>query len=585
MNYRRLWQSIFVKFSVSFLLVGLIPLIALSIFSLQSFTGHWQQFTINNLQQMSLYMSYNVNNLFSGFDEITKLMYTGRYEGFTYNSWVSQMMNVNEQERINNTSIDGFLNIILSSDKHIRSAFFVRALDNKVYFQTRESKALITEMLPIEEWMEPLREQPNRLAIIPAHDDHYFRGTKRKVITFGRNLIDISGNLQRKPKIVGTLFFDVDVAVFDSMFNGLHLGARGEIYVLDERQRVYFSNIGKYAGVVPTGNEEDDGYLVYLKPVTYINGQVMLRIPRQDLFDQLSTTRTAVYVAILFCTLVMLTMGMWFSRRLSAPIQNVLQHMLKVESGNLNTKIKRYGNDEIGRLAYSFNRMVERLNAFINEAYVAQIKQKQAELNALKSQIHPHYLYNTLEVIRMSAVYNDDEEVAEMIRALSNQLKYVINYGEDWVTVQEELNHLQDYFYIIRVRYDNRIRLQVHVPDESMLNVMMLKLSLQPIVENAVQHGIIPNGGKGTVTVLLEQQDNRLVVSVHDDGVGIGEEQLASLKDQLNDTGSPATKVGLKNVHERIRSACGEDYGLEIESEKHVGTCVRMTFPMKHRVP
>jgi two-component system sensor histidine kinase YesM len=561
--------------------VGLVPLIALSIFSLQTFSSHVQRFTVNNLQQMSLYMSYNVNNLFSDYDEISKLMYTGRYEGGTINTWVSQTVNVNEEEKINNTSIDSFLKIIVSSDKYIRSAYFVRASDHKLYYQTKETTAFTAERLPLGEWMAPLHEQPNRLAIIPTHDDLYYRGTARKVITFGRNLIDISGNLQPDPKIVGTLFFDVDVAAFDNLFNGLDLGANGEIYVLDGRRRVFFSNTGYDEDFVLAGGESDH-HLVYRESVPYINGQVVLRIPRRDLFEQLTTTRSAVYVAIVFCTLVIMVMGMWFSKRLLAPIQNVLQHMLKVESGNLNTKIERYGRDEIGRLAHSFNRMVERLNEFINEAYVAQIKQKQAELNALKSQIRPHYLYNTLEVIRMNAVYKDDEEVAEMIRSLSNQLKYVIDYGEDWVTVRQELDHLEDYFYIIRVRYDNRIQLQVQVKDERLFNVMILKLSLQPIVENAVQHGLLPKGGKGAIDVMLEQQDDRLVVTVRDDGVGMGAEKLAELKANLLDARTPAAKVGLKNVHERIRSACGKPYGVDIESKIGVGTCIRLTYPVRH---
>ena len=107
--------------------------------------------------------------------------------------------------------------------------------------------------------------------------------------------------------------------------------------------------------------------------------------------------------------------------------------------------------------------MIERLKLFINEAYVSEIKRKQAELGALKSQIRPHYLYNTLEVIRMSAVANDDDQVADMIHALSNQLKYVIDYGEEWVTVRQELDHLRDYFHLINVRFDGRIKLEIEM--------------------------------------------------------------------------------------------------------------------------
>jgi two-component system sensor histidine kinase YesM len=121
-----------------------------------------------------------------------------------------------------------------------------------------------------------------------------------------------------------------------------------------------------------------------------------------------------------------------------------MKQMKKVESGNLDVRVNIKSKDEVGKLASGFNQMVERLKTFINEAYIAEIKQKQTELNALKSQIRPHYLYNTLEVIRMSAVYNDDNEVADMIQVLSNQMKYVIDYGEEIVTISTELSNLND---------------------------------------------------------------------------------------------------------------------------------------------
>lgn len=128
---KKWWSSVFVKFSTAFLLVGLIPLVSLSVFSLQAFTGHVEQFTVNNLKQMSLYMSYNVNNFFSDYDEITRLMYTGRYEGYSHTISIDQTANVNEFEQINNVPIDGFLRTLLYSDKHIRSVYFMRAKDGR----------------------------------------------------------------------------------------------------------------------------------------------------------------------------------------------------------------------------------------------------------------------------------------------------------------------------------------------------------------------------------------------------------------------------------------------------------------------
>lgn len=583
---RKWWNSVFVKFSAAFLMVGLVPLLALSVFSLQAFTGHVQQFTVNNLKQMSLYMSYNVDNFFSDYDEITRLMYTGRYAGYSHTESVNQTVNVNDREQINSIPIEAFLRTVLYSDKHIRSVFFVRSLDGKLYYETRQSRPLQAEKLPVSEWLIPLDERPNHLSIYPTHGESYYNSPNQKAITFGRNLIDISGKLTEDPKVVGSLFIDVDASVLDSFFQELKLNEEDELHVLNGSDRLYYSNRldpSNPEHAAAFANRDDAEYLVFSDEIPYLEGRVMVRVSKQKLFEQLNSTQSAVYIAIAVCAIALFGMGALFSRRLATPIRNVLQHMNKVEMGKLDTQIEHYGKDEIGRLAVGFNRMVERLKVFINDAYVAEIKQKQAELNALKSQIRPHYLYNTLEVIRMNAVYNDDIEVADMILALSNQLKYVIDYGEDWVSLQEELDHLQDYFYIIRVRFENRIDLRLQVAEDVRADYQLLKLSLQPLVENAIQHGIRPKGGKGSILVSVEKSGHMLAVTIYDDGAGITETKLKELKELLAMPEAPSKSIGLKNVHDRIKRVCGEQYGLAINSMENVGTSVRLTLPISEQ--
>lgn len=579
---RRLWNSIFVKFSIAFILVGMIPLFALSMFSLQTFTGHVERYTTNNLQQMSLYMSYNVNNIFTKYNEISTMMYTLRYEGSTEIIAQNQSSNVNEREQINAVPIDTFLMTVLHSDPHIRSAYFVRTVDGRLYRQTREGTGFLPDRLPVDKWMEPLQLEPNKLAIHPTHSSDYYFNSPRQVMTIGRNLIDTSGPLTNEYKVVGTLFFDVDAALYDVLFGELLLGENDELFVIDGNDFVYYSSTeGLTGATMVVSDQSDQEWLVLNEGLDYINGRIVLRISQRDLFQQLTSTRSTVYIAISICAIILIVMGAWFSRRLATPIRGIVQQMIKVESGNLNAKVDKYGKDEMGRLAYGFNRMVESLRTFINEAYVAEIKHKQAELNALKSQIRPHYLYNTLEVIRMNAVHNDDVEVADMILALSNQLKYVIDYGEDWVTVRRELAHLNDYFYIIKVRFENLIELRCDVTDEVDLDWYIPKLSLQPIVENAIQHGIRPKGGKGTVWITLEVIEGKLNVTVYDDGIGISEYRLIEINTQLNEFVPSGKGIGTKNVHERIKSICGEDYGLDISSREHIGTSVRMLFPIR----
>ncbi|WP_411346637.1 sensor histidine kinase [Paenibacillus sp. WLX1005] len=583
MNIRQWFtSSIFIKFSTSFILVGLIPLFALSYLSVQIFSSYVERYTTGNLQQMSLYMSYNLNSAFQQYNDISKLMYSNRYNnelGDTASE--NQAYNVNELEQINSIPIDSFLKTIVFSDPYIRSAYFVRASDDRLYDQERENRGLQTELLPYQQWQQKMVEQPSKIAIFPTHQANYFTGSRQQVFTMARNLIDTSGRMSAEPKVVGTLFIDIDTKMFNPFLGDLYVSGKNEIALVDNQGHVYFGNQDSQQLASLRSADPDGDMLVLKEDIPFLNGQLIVGIHRAGLFEQLFAARTTVYIAILICSLALIIMGTWFSRRLAAPIRRLIRQMAIVESGQLDIRLPVESNDEMGRLAQSFNRMVERLQIYIDEAYIAQIKQKQTELNALKSQIRPHYLYNTLEVIRMNAVDKEADEVADMIHSLSNQLKYVIDYGEEQVTLAAELAHLRDYFYLISVRYDNRYVLRCDIDSDVDMNWSILKLSLQPIVENAIQHGLRQQK-KGTVGIHIRQKDHMLIITLHDDGIGMKPDTLAELTQSLrqtSSTGKLAKSVGLKNVHERMCSTYGEYYGLSIRSQLGIGTSVELYFP------
>ena len=576
---KRLSKSIFFKLSAAFILVGLVPLFALSLFSVQTFSSYVVRYTTSNLQQMVLYMSYNLDTAFRQYDDISKLMYTGRYEGFSEQMSRNQTYNVNELEQINATPIDSFLKTVLYSDTYITAAYFTRESDGKLYYQDRENHALQSDLLPIKQWQADMAAQPNRLAIFPAHADPYFAGSKRDVFTVARNLIDTSGTLTREPKVVGTLFFDVDTSLFRQFSGESALGEQDELVLVNGDNQQFFSKQGGTGTEKILSGNPDRDLLILEEKVPYLQGRLVAGVHRVALFEQLFSARTTVYLAILIGAITLVVVGAWFSRRLSAPIRRLMQQMTVVESGRLEPMPELAGEDEIGRLTQSFNRMVERLHIHIDEAYVAQIKQKQTELSALKSQIRPHYLYNTLEVIRMNAVDKDADEVADMIHALANQLKYVIDYGEEQVSLEREIAHLQDYFYIISVRYDNRYTLRFDQSPEVDMQWPVVKLCLQPIVENAIQHGLRTRK-KGTVLIAAAVQNNQLHLTVHDDGSGMDAETLSRVEAALHAESLPGHSIGLKNVHERIRSQYGEAYGLTVTSREGVGTSILLRFPL-----
>lgn len=583
MSFRRKrFNRIFIKFAGSFILVGLIPLFTLSLFSVNTFTNYVERYTTGNLQQMITYMSYNLNAVFNEYNELSKLMYTGKYETFIESYNQNQLYNVNELEQINNIPINTFLRTLLYSDNYISSVYFIREEDGIVFYQERENRGMDEDRLPAKEWIVQMRAEPSKVAIFPTHADSYYPPANRSVFTIGRNLIDISGKVTAKPRIAGTLFIDVNTRIIEKYFKELNLQERDELLLLDGEGHIYFSNQGEtetMASNIKEQLQQDEGMIVISEPIPFLEGSLTVRVHRASLFEQLVSVRMTVFIVIGLCSVTLIIMGTLFSRKLSAPILKLMKQMARVESGNLNTHVDVRSNDELGRLSHSFNRMVDRLKAYIDEAYVAQIKQKQSELSALKSQIRPHFLYNTLEVIRMSAVDKDDHEVADMILSLSNQLKYVIDYGEEKVSIESELDNIKDYFYIISVRYDQRFDLNCHIASDVDVKWKILKLSLQPIVENAIHHGLRQKG-RGTVGITAERRDQDIVITVYDDGAGMDADALARLNAMLNDPQAAGKNIGLKNVHERIKSVFGDGYGIAINSREHIGTSIVLTFPI-----
>jgi len=583
-NWLKFRNSIFLKFAAAFILVGLVPLFVISYSSLQTLTGQVERQTNNSVNQMAMYLSLNIDDMFRNYNEISKVMY---YENREIGFFLANRSEAVNEGNINQDEIDDFLNSIIYSDRNIRDAIFVRKADEKVFIQSRENKRLDRTQIPLTRWMKKVMDNPKKLAIYPPHKQTYFYKSNKEVITIGRNLVNLSDSdsLKENADIIGTLFINIDTKVFRDLLRSVQLAEDDQIYIFDENDQILFT----------TNNELKEGNLVSFdhestivaeRELSFINGKLVTSISKKDFIHQITRIQASVIIVIIISLVALIVISMLISRMFSSPILTIMRHMKKVESGNLDVRVDIKSKDEIGKLAHGFNQMIERLKSFINEAYIAEIKQKQTELNALKSQIRPHYLYNTLEVIRMSAVYNDDNEVADMIHVLSNQMKYVIDYGEEIVAIETELSHLNDYFTLVKVRFEDKVTLKIEIAPNVSLDWGIHKLSIQPLVENAVQHGIRPKIGNGTIILTIDCVDSdTLSISVSDDGVGMDEEKVKKINERLSE-GYVSTNrsVGMWNVNERIKTHAGNKYGMVIKSKPNIGTFVQMVIPIVREV-
>lgn len=240
------------------------------------------------------------------------------------------------------------------------------------------------------------------------------------------------------------------------------------------------------------------------------------------------------------------------------------------------------GRDEIGNLAGEFSQMAVKIDELINEVYKEKlikmdmiVKQREAELNALQSQINPHFLFNTLDSIRMHSMVDEKEKVSTMLTSLSKLFRYSINRGDEIVTIASELANVRDYIEIHKIRYGDLIAYRVDMP-EPLLNCRVPKLILQPVIENAFIHGLKNKRGALSLEVKGEADENGNVsIIVCDDGCGIDEAKLEEINNSfLSAVGGQTKSVGIRNVNERVKLYFGKQFGLFIESKKDAGTKV-----------
>ena len=291
----------------------------------------------------------------------------------------------------------------------------------------------------------------------------------------------------------------------------------------------------------------------------------------------------AMWLMVALAVAALVFGSMFFSRKLTQPLRTIMQHMGAVEAGDFTGRIPVTSNDELGDLTERFNQMSAELDNYTKQVYLSKIKQTEAELNALKSQIYPHFLYNTLEVIRMTAVGRNDRMVADMIEALSDQIRYVIGTVNDLVPLGREVDILTKYVYLLNCRFSDKVTFSYNCAH--LENRLIPKLILQPLVENAFIHGIKPMDGPGHIQLMAEQNDNRITLTVMDNGVGMDEEAQNKLY-ALRDSDQPGRKkndewasIGRKNVHDRLRYLYGSGYGISLYSTPGVGTVVKATIP------
>lgn len=287
----------------------------------------------------------------------------------------------------------------------------------------------------------------------------------------------------------------------------------------------------------------------------------------------------AVLIAVVAVSAVMIVSG------ILQPIRQLNSVTEKIAQGDFNARAQVNSDDEVAELAVSFNKMAGNMQSLIDKVKEDERKMRKADLRLLQEQIQPHFLYNTLDTIVWLIESNEPDEAVTMVVTLSDFFREILSKGKEFISIKEEEKHISSYLQIQEMRYRDILEYDIQL-DQVIYKYQILKLTLQPVVENALYHGIKYKRAKGCIHIHGEKEGDIIRLTVRDDGVGMDEEELAQLRQQIEKPCQETEKgFGLANVNERIHMYFGYEYGMKIESEKGKGTTVEIVIPAILEVP
>ena len=387
---------------------------------------------------------------------------------------------------------------------------------------------------------------------------------------------------------------------FDTMFpllyeredgaGGCLIDADGNIYFGTEESEYGENEIQEIYGLVKAESDTETYYIRYkhqklIVSTTQINEMNSTLLGIHDITREVQAVLDMrnVFVAAMFFVLCLLAMIIdQIVKRMLRQFYSILRSIRLVQKGDLSVRIDAYANDEMGELGEQLNKMLDRIQELMDENMKRQMLVKNSEIRALQNQINAHFIYNVLESIKMMAEIDEKYEISDAITALGKLLRYSMRWVSGNVKLEEELEYIKSYMVLINLRYDYEIILSLNLPEE-LLSQEIPKMSLQPIVENAILHGIEPLSEDSTIYIKGWVEKDDCIIEISETGQGMTDAQVRALEDKINgaveESGGDGHGIGLKNVQDRIHMSFGGNYGIRIASKYGCYTKIAIRLP------
>lgn len=402
-------------------------------------------------------------------------------------------------------------------------------------------------------------------------------------------------------RITGAILIDLRLESIQELLADSSLGRDGYLYISDQNGELVFAPVNQTIyRIAPRQIEGSEGrtlrrcnhevFQILYKQSSYTGWTTAGVFSIQSVLREVSFIRFYALIVGSFTVLLAILLSVFFASSIALPVEKLRSLMRQAETGDFSIRFSENRQDEIGQLGHSFNRMILEISNLIDQVYHEQQRKRETELRVLQEQIKPHFLYNTLDTIQWMAQEHRAQDIVDMVSALTQLFRVGLSKGQEMIPLREELRHVESYLFIQKVRYEDKFDYTISIsPGIDQLRV--LKVILQPLVENAIYHGIKERRGKGHILVSAEREGPDLFLTVEDDGIGMPADKLAQLQEELKSSHQLHTDshkdwgegghigFGARNVHERIFLNFGPDYGITYQSTWGVGTRVTIRHP------
>ena len=451
-----------------------------------------------------------------------------------------------------------------------------------IFIATKEDLYVSTGMSRIsrdpfqnERWYREASENPEEIQLISVV-------TGRNIVTNRSYSIDDVFSLAKAVQdpetgeVLGVILLDIRHDIIQSSINGVTIGEKGFVFVMDQEDNIVYTPVNgivyrvnpKWVKAMEPMSVQIQGgsYQIRSELSPYTGWRTVGVFSMDEVMSSVNTIVYILFTCVIISLVLVVIVSFKFSRTLTNPIFKLKRLMKQAESGDLTVRFNFEHNDEIGELGQSFNHMIARIDQLIQMVYVEQENKRTAEMKSLQEQIKPHFLYNTLDTISWMARDYDAEDIVRLVDALTNMFRIGLSHGKDIITVKEEITHVSNYLYIQKIRYKDKLNYVIHV-DESLYAIEVPKLILQPLVENAIYHGVKAKRGGGTITITGVPEGENLVFTVQDDGAGMLQEKVEELNRRMSERSVLDEKksFGLFYIRERIQLCYGKGYGVHVE--------------------